>query len=46
MGKSSEGLRNLYVQIEGHVRALNTAGATAEHYGALLIPIIVEKLAD
>ena len=46
VGKSSKGLRNLYDQIEGHVRALNTAGVTAEHYGALLIPIIVEKLPE
>ena len=46
MGKIFKGLRNLYDQIEGHVRALNTAGVTAEHYGALLIPIIVEKLPD
>ena len=45
-GKSSKGLRNLYDQVESHVRALNTAGVTSEHYGALLIPIIVERLPE
>ena len=44
--KSCTGLRHLYDQVEGHVRALKTAGVTSEHYGALLIPIIVERLPD
>ena len=45
-GKNCKGLRSLNDQVEGHVRALKTAGVTSEHYGALLIPIIVERLPD
>ena len=45
-GRSCKGLRNLYDQVEGHVRALRSAGVTSEHYGAMLIPIIVERLPD
>ena len=38
-------LRRLYDQIENNVRALsNTVGITAEHFGPLLIPIVLEKL--
>ena len=45
MGKTKE-LRCLHDQVESHVRALNTAGVTSKHYGALLIPIIAERLPD
>ena len=45
-GKDCKGLRCLHDQVESHVRALNTAGVTSEHYGSLLIPIIAERLPD
>ena len=37
-------LRRLYDQIENNVRALRTVGISAEHFGPLLIPILLEKL--
>ena len=37
-------LRRLYDQIENNFRALSTVGITAEHFGPLLIPIVLEKL--
>ena len=37
-------LRNLHDKVEMNIRALNTTGAIPEHFGALLIPIVLEKL--
>ena len=37
-------LRNLHDKVEVNIRALETAGVSADHFGALLIPIILEKL--
>ena len=37
-------LRRLYDQIENNVRALRTVGISAEHFGPLLILILLEKL--
>ena len=37
-------LRQLYDKIETNVRALNSVGIDAEHFGPLLIPIVVEKI--
>ena len=33
-------------QVEGYVRALHTPGVKSDHYGALPIPIILERLPD
>ena len=41
---NDESLRELYDKVEVNIRALNSAGITAEHFGALLIPIVLEKL--
>ena len=38
--------RSLYDQVEGHVRSLHGVGVLSEHYGLLLIPVILEKLPD
>ena len=32
--------------MECHIRALHTAGVQSDHYGALLIPIILERIPD
>ena len=37
-------LRNLHDKVEMNIRALNTTGVIPEHFGALLIPIVVEIL--
>ena len=37
-------LRCLYDKIENNVRALNSVGIEAEHFGPLLIPIVMDKL--
>ena len=37
-------LRNLFDHAEGNVRALNTIGINSDHFGPLLIPIVLEKL--
>ena len=37
-------LRNLFDRVEGNVRALNTIGINSDHFGPLLIPIVLEKL--
>ena len=37
-------LRELYDRIESNVRALKTVGIQQEHFGSLLIPIILEKI--
>lgn len=42
--KNVKELRNLYDQIESQVRSLLTVGISSEHYGPLLIPIVLEKL--
>ena len=39
-------LRSLYDQIESHVHSLHSVGVKSEHYGTLLIPIILEKVPD
>ena len=37
-------LRNVYDKIESHLRSLLTLGVNSEHYGPMLIPILVNKL--
>ena len=37
-------LRNLLDTVESHVRSLGSQGVNKEHFGALLIPILQEKL--
>ena len=37
-------LRKLFDRVEGNVRALNTIGINSDHFGPLLIPIVLEKL--
>ena len=37
-------LTELYERIESNVRALKTVGIQQEHFGSLLIPIILEKI--
>ena len=37
-------LRRLYDKIENNVRALNSVGIDAEHFGPFLIPIVMDKL--
>ena len=39
-------LRNLHDKVESHVRSLVAIGINSEHYGALLIQIILDKLPD
>ena len=45
-GHRSKDLRNLYDKIESHVRSLITVGVQSDHYGPLLIPIVLDKLPD
>ena len=45
-GRSVQELRNLFDQVESHVRSLDTLNVLSEHYGPLLIPIILERLPD
>jgi hypothetical protein len=44
--KNVKELRNLYDRIESHVRSLFTVGITSEHYGPLLIPVVLEKIPE
>ena len=37
-------LRKLYDRVESHLRSLLSLGIDSEHYGAMLIPVILEKL--
>ena len=37
-------LRNLHDKVKMNIRALNTTDVSHEHFGALLIPIVLEKL--
>ena len=37
-------LRELYDQVEAHIRALQALGVESESYGKLLIPLLMEKL--
>ena len=46
LGRNSKSLCSLYDQVEGHVRALHTAGVNSNHYGTLLILLILERLPD
>ena len=46
LSRNCKELRSLYDHIESHVRSLNNVGVKPEHYGPLLIPIILEKLPD
>ena len=43
-GSNVTELRELYNRIESNVRALKTVGIQQEHFGSLLIPIILEKI--
>ena len=45
-GRNVDELRNLFDQIESHVRSLGSLDVKSEHYGPLLIPIILERLPD
>ena len=45
-GNRSKDLRNLYDRIESHVHSLITVGVQSDHYGPLLIPIVLDKLPD
>ena len=41
---NAKDLRELYNKVMINIRALNSAGVNSEHFGAMLIPIISEKL--
>ena len=43
-GSNVTELRELYDRTESNVRALKTVGIQQEHFGSLLIPIILEKI--
>ena len=43
-GSNVTELRELYDRIESNVRALKTVGTQQEHFGSLLIPILLEKI--
>ena len=45
-GRNIQELRNLFDQVESHVRSLSSLNVLSEHYGPLLIPIILERLPD
>ena len=45
-GRNIKELRTLLDQIESHLRSLATVGVQSEHYGPLLIPIVIERLPD
>ena len=45
-GRSSKEVRDFFDKIEGHVRSLVSMGVHAEHYGPLLIPIVLDRLPD
>ena len=42
--QDASGLRNLYDQIDSNCHSLNSLGRDSEGYGALLAPVIMEKL--
>ena len=42
--KNCKDIRQLYDQVESHVRSLKTVGVNSEHYGPLLIPVILERV--
>ena len=44
VGADVRKLRLLYDKIEANVRALNSVGIESKHFGALLIPIVLQKL--
>ena len=46
VGRNVKELRNLFDQLESHVRSLSTIGVESQHYGPLLIPIVLERLPD
>ena len=46
VGRNVQELRNLFDQIESHVRSLGSLNVKSGHYGPLLIPIILERLSD
>ena len=39
-------LRHLIDQIESHVRSLSTVGVKSDHFGPMLIPMVLERLPD
>ena len=41
---NAKDLRELYNKVVINIRALNSAGVNSEHFGAMLIPIVLEKL--
>ena len=41
---NAKDLRELYNKVMINIRALNIAGVNSEHFGAMLIPIVLEKL--
>jgi hypothetical protein len=43
-GEKLSSLRYVYDKISVHVRGLASLGVSSEHYGSLLIPIIMSKL--
>ena len=45
-GRNVKDLRQLFDQVESHVRSLGTLNVRSEHYGPLLIPIILERLPE
>ena len=45
-GKNVKELRRVYDEVESHVRALKTGGVLTENYGALIVPVILERLPD
>ena len=45
-GRNTNDLRNLYDQVEIHVRSLSSLNVKSEQYGPMLIPIILERLPD
>ena len=44
--KNVKELRNLYNRVESHIRSILNSGSPQENNGPLLIPIVLEKLAD
>ena len=44
VGADVRNLRLLYDKIVANVRALNSLGIESKHFGALLIPIVLQKL--
>ena len=43
---NAKDMRNIYDKVEINIRALNSAGISSEHFGVMLIPIVLEKLPD